>query len=352
MIWLTWRQFRAQALTVLAVLVVATIGFLVTGLPMHHTYASDLATCTPLDNCEPTFRSFQSTYGPAFNLIQLLVLITPALIGIFWGAPLIGRELETGTHQLAWNQTVTRTRWLAVKLSIVGAASVATAGILSYLLTWWAGPLDALQGDRWGAMTFATRDIVPLGYAAFTFALGTTLGLFLRRTLPAMALTLAAFIVIQILVPTVVRPNLLPSTTVTFPINGSVASNVNGLEIRDSGAEVLLFGLPVPEGAWVTSGPPIEDSSGKVVSAHDHADCFPGFGSPPPSAGDGAAAKGPGPRIEQIATCLAPFNLHESVTYQPPSHYWPLQWIETGMFLVVGGALAGTCFWWIRRRQN
>lgn len=40
----------------------------------------------------------------------LVVLAVPAVIGMFWGAPLISRELETGTHYLAWNQGVTRTR--------------------------------------------------------------------------------------------------------------------------------------------------------------------------------------------------------------------------------------------------
>jgi hypothetical protein len=347
MIWLTLRQFRAQALTVLALLVAATIGLLATGLPMHHSYATDLATCTPLNNCDSTLGDFQHTYNPPLGLLQLLVLITPALIGIFWGAPLIGRELETGTHQLAWNQTVTRTRWLAVKLTVVGVAAIATAGILSWLLTWWAGPLDAIQGDRWGAMTFATRDIVPLGYAAFAFALGTSLGLLLRRTLPAMAITLAVFIVVQILVGALVRPNLLSSTTVTFPINQSTMSQLNGgIEIHNDGAQIYLHGLPVPKGAWVISNPPVEDAFGKAISARDHLDCFPGL------PGSDAKPKGDGPRFDQIGTCLAPFNLHETVTYQPASHYWPLQWFETGMFLVVGGVLAGTCFWRIRRRQN
>jgi len=351
MIWLTWRQFRAQALTVLALLAAAAIAFLATGLRMHHTYAADLAACTPADNCDSTFREFQSTYGPAFGLIQFLVIVVPALIGIFWGAPLIGRELETGTHQLAWNQTVTRTRWLAVKLTIVGAAAIATAGILSYLLTWWAGPLDHIQGDRWAAMTFASRDIVPLGYAAFAFALGATLGLLLRRTLPAMAITLAAFVVIQILVPAVVRPNLLSSTTVTFAINQGIGERAHGIEIRNGAAEIYFVGLPVPDGAWELSGPPIQDSSGHAVAATDHTDCFPGFDSPP-AQGVGVAAKGTGDRIADIGSCLAKYNLHETVTYQPASHYWPLQWIESGSFLALGGVLAGTCFWWIRRRRN
>ena len=35
---------------------------------------------------------------------------------MFWGAPLLAREFETGTFRLAWTQSVTRTRWLAVKL--------------------------------------------------------------------------------------------------------------------------------------------------------------------------------------------------------------------------------------------
>jgi hypothetical protein len=351
MIWLTWRQFRAQALTALAVLAVATIGFLITGLGMHHSYTEDLASCTPLGNCDSTLRDFQNSYMPAFDLIQLLVIITPALIGIFWGAPLIGRELETGTHQLAWNQTVTRTRWLAVKLGGVGIASIGTAGILSYLLTWWAGPLDHINGDRWAAMTFATRDIVPLGYAAFAFALGTTLGLLLRRTLPAMAITLAAFIVIQILVPNFVRPNLLHSTTATFQITGSTASQAHGLEIHNQASEIYFHGLPVPAGAWVISAPPIEDSSGHAVAGNNYPDCFPGLGDGAGRGGPLGAKDGP-PGFVELGNCLAKYNLHESVTYQPASHYWPLQWIESGFFLVLGGVLAGTCFWWIRRRQN
>jgi len=51
--------------------------------------------------------------------LGLVVLVVPALIGVFWGAPLIARELETGTFRLAWTQSVTRTRWLAVKLGVV-----------------------------------------------------------------------------------------------------------------------------------------------------------------------------------------------------------------------------------------
>ena len=58
-----------------------------------------------------------------------VVLVLPALIGLFWGAPLIARELEAGTHRLVWNQSITRTRWLAVKLGLTGLAAMVAAGL-------------------------------------------------------------------------------------------------------------------------------------------------------------------------------------------------------------------------------
>jgi ABC-type transport system involved in multi-copper enzyme maturation permease subunit len=358
MIWLTWRQFRAQALTALAVLGAVAITLLITGLQMRHTYTADLHLCTPQNDCDNVLSALQQHYSAAFNIAQLLVLAAPGLIGAFWGAPLIARELETGTHQVAWNQTVTRTRWLTVKLAGVGAASIITAGLLSYLLTWWAGPLDHISGSRFAAATFATRDIVPLSYAAFAFVLGTTIGLLLRRSIPAMALTLGLFIGIQILMPTVIRPHLLHSATLTYPINSATASRANGIYTSGGGAQVYIAGLPTPQGAWVISAPPIETASGHVVPAYSHPNCF----TPPPADGGAASSSGPGhqptdskgggPTLDEVAACVARYDLHETVTYQPASHYWPLQWYETGIFSALAAALSGICFWRIRRQQN
>jgi hypothetical protein len=344
MIWLTWRQFRSQALAALAILAAAAIYFLITGLQMHHAYSADLAACTPHHDCGDVLRRFGQSYDGELKLAQLLVIAAPGLIGIFWGAPLIAREIETGTDQVAWNQSVTRTRWLGFKLTDVGLAAIAAAAVLSYLLTWWAGPLDHISGSRFAAVTFSSRDIVPLAYAAFAFALGTTAGLLLRRTIPAMAVTLAVFIGIQILVPALIRPSLLPSTTVTFPINKTAASQFTGVSTSGGGAEFYI-GLPIPQGAWVISAPPVEDSAGQVADGYAHSNClFPNTSGPPTKTG--------APPVSQIAACLARYHLHQSVTYQPASHYWPLQWYETGIFLALAGALSCTSFWWIRRRLN
>jgi len=124
----------------------------------------------------------------------VIILLTPAVIGLFWGAPLIARELETGTSALAWNQTVTRTRWLAVKLTLTGLAAMAVSEGLSLMQSWWAAPIGQAVGHgasgtnlamgRFSSLVFATHGITPLGYAAFAFALGVTAGALIRRTVP------------------------------------------------------------------------------------------------------------------------------------------------------------------------
>ena len=148
MIRFTWLQFRAQALVVagaLAVLAVAAAGLL---------HRDD---------------------GTARLWLGVLVLVAPALIGMFWGAPLVAREFEDGTFRLAWTQSVTRARWMAVKLAVVGLASMTAVGLLSLVVTWWAGPLDRADLNQFA--TFDQRGIAPLGYAAFAFALGVTIGI-------------------------------------------------------------------------------------------------------------------------------------------------------------------------------
>ena len=234
---------------------------------MHHAYTADLAACTPQHDCGDVLSQFGQSYDGELNLTQLLVIAAPGLIGIFWGAPLIARELETGTDQVAWNQSVTRTRWLAVKLTGVGLAAIAAAAVLSYLLTWWAGPLDHINGSRFAAVTFASRDIVPLAYAAFAFALGTTAG------------TAAA--------PHHSRDGGDPRSVHRHPDPRAhphppqpAALHHGHLPHQPDHREPghrhlhqrrrrrnLHRRLPIPQGAWVISAPPVEDSSGQVVAA-------------------------------------------------------------------------------------
>jgi hypothetical protein len=49
---------------------------------------------------------------------------------------------------------------------------------------------------------------------------------------------------------------------------------------------------------------------------------------------------------------MASRGIREAITYQPASRYWPLQWLETGIFLCLALVLAGCCFWRLGRRRT
>ena len=135
---------------------------------------------------------------------------------------------DAGTFRLTWNQSITRTRWLAVKLALIGVAAMAVTEAFSLLQAWWAAPIGKAVGlggsgsifseTRFGVFVFPTHGITPLGYAAFGFALGVTAGLLARRAIPAMAITLAIFAAAQLITPLWIRPNLYPTSQTTATI--------------------------------------------------------------------------------------------------------------------------------------
>ena len=82
------------------------------------------------------------------NSLDALGLAVPALIGMFWGAPLVAREFETGTLRLVWTQGVTRVRWLAAKLGVAGMAAITAGELFSLMVDWWSSPIrKANLGD-------------------------------------------------------------------------------------------------------------------------------------------------------------------------------------------------------------
>ena len=341
MIWLTWRQFRGQALTAATVLVAVAILLGATGPRLAGLYATSGLTGCQSDTCAGAASTFlnqlqaNGLYHVTYPLGLVLILVTPALLGIFWGAPLIARELETGTYRLAWNQSVTRTRWLMVKLALPGLAAVAFTEALSLMHAWWADPISkaialgggasVLSGNRFTWVTFASHGITPLGYAAFAFALGTAAGALIRRAVPAMAVTLAIFAVAQVPMPLWVRPNIIPPAQTIAAID---AAQVNFGSLTASA-------VPGQPGAWVVSSHAV-NAAGQTVTALP-ASCFP----------DNPSAKFTG----DPGQCMDKLGIREVVGYQPASRYWPLQLAETGIFLVLALALAGSCFWLLGRRR-
>jgi hypothetical protein len=340
MTWLTWRQFRAQAIAAAALLAVLAVLLAVTGPYMAHLYdSSGLRTCTGAA-CQPltlTFSNELPWFDTVIYLIGLgIMFLAPAVIGVFWGAPLITREIEARTLPLTWNQSVTKTRWLGVKLGLVGLASVATAGLLSLMLTWWSSPMDStleipyghrLLLERLGPVLFDTRDVAPLGYAAFAFAVGVTAGMLTRRTVSAMACTLAVFAAVQVAWIEWIRAHLVPPVTTIVPLN---AGNIAVVGIRNGIMSLQAAPTLTQQGAWILSGQVI-DTSGHPAQVPATSACL-------------------GANAQACAASLARFHLRELISYEPASRFWEFQWTETGIFLALALALAGLCIWWLIRR--
>ncbi|MFF5263639.1 ABC transporter permease [Actinomadura viridis] len=345
MIWLAWRQFRVPAAMTFAALTVLAAVLAVTGPDLADEYASGAAACGTADDCSMFPVQFFAEHRTAYFALLAAILALPAIIGLFWGAPLVARELEAGTHRLAWGQSVTRARWLAVKLGLIGLVTVTVVGLGTLAVSWWSVPLDKTSGDDLSRMTplvFDGRGIVPMAYAAFAFALGVTAGMLIRRTLPAMALTLAVFAAVQVAVPQLVRPHLLPPTRTTTTIT---SANLGSLMAEKLDSPIWVR-VKVPDaGAWVLANETI-DASGRTVDTLPFTLHSPPCGS---SRKDGPA-RSLGPE-----KCIAEINrlgYKQRLVYQPAGRFWALQWAETGLYTVATLGLVGFCFWWIRRRLS
>lgn len=351
-----WMQNRVQALVATAVLAVLAIVLGVTGPHLASLYDTTVAGCAARADCQAATAGFLSSDRLLRTLLEDLVVAAPGLIGLFWGAPLVAREMEEGTFRLAWTQSVTRSRWLAVRLAVAGAACMAAAGLLSLMMTWWLAPVGRAAGTPFTFFDYS--DVVPVGYAALAFALGVTAGVLVRRTLPAMAIALAAFVTVRVSLTSWVRPGLLPPEHRSAAIH-AVGYGYSGFLLPfGSQASSLQLATPDIPGAWITSTQ-IVNSADQPLTARVLSSTCPdlgGGGSGGPGAGAGLGGgsshvHAPASAQQNLQDCSARLSrtYHELVTYQPASHYWPLQFSETALYLAAALALAAFCVWRIRR---
>jgi ABC-type transport system involved in multi-copper enzyme maturation permease subunit len=340
--WLAWRQFRTSAVIAATTLVAIAI---LLGATTHgaHVLSCAAGGCPDSDG-----KLWHLSHDRLLQILSTLLVALPAVIGVFWGAPLIARELESGTYRLAWTQSVTRTRWLATKLVLVGIAGAVLCGLTSGMLGWWSS--KAINRDRLAPAMFAERGIAPIGYALFALALAVAAGVLIRRTLPAMAVSLVGFTGVRMIIQFFVRAHLLSPSHLTYAIN---ANSAIGIGIREPSGQLSL--QPVHESVgsgWAFSTRIVDKFGHGPTSQFIRSACgkLPG----PPSAGPNGPGthQAPPAAVHSFQHCLASVGqrYHEVVTYQPNSHYWGLQLLETAIFLAMAGLLVGVTFWSVRRR--
>jgi hypothetical protein len=249
----------------------------------------------------------------------------PALIGAFIGAPVLARELETGTFRFAWTQGFGRWRWALAKLVLLAVVVTAAAGAFGVLLSWYYQPYFAPGYQALGLPQMTPFfpglfDLRGVGFPAWTlaaFAIGALAGMLIRRVVPAIVATLAVYAALAFATGGLLREHYLtPLLT---------SNNFN-----------------LPGTAWIIS----------QWSTKDGRFAFAGF--PPGSLLSqfcSSLPPGPGkPSLGTLAQCLSQHGYTQWTSYQPASRFWPFQWIEGGWLLVLSVLLIAATVWLVRRR--
>ncbi|HUY50632.1 MAG TPA: ABC transporter permease subunit [Streptosporangiaceae bacterium] len=311
MAWVTWRQHRAALAGVAVFLGALAVYLWLTGLQIHHAYAT---ACHPASSLACTI-NFTGRYGPTAIVVSIFLQAVPALIGAFAGAPVLAREMETGTFRFAWTQGFGRWRWTLAKLVLLAVVVAAAAAAFSVLYSWFSQPFFAAGYT----IPFATRvfDLGEVAFAAWTlaaFAIGALAGMLIRRTVPAIAATLAVYAALASATALYLRQHYMT------PLHTSK--------------------LNLPGSAWLVSQ--WYTKGGKFAfGAHGFQLVHAVSQLCPPRIGTSGLSP---------AQCLTQHGYTAWTSYQPGSRFWPFQWIEGGWLLALSVLLLAATIVLVRRR--
>jgi hypothetical protein len=327
MAWVTWRQHRFALVSMAGLLCALALWLWTAGLQLHHAYAA-AASCHPASSlaCGGLISRFDGMdkalgYGYALQAV-------PALIGAFVGAPVLARELETGTFRYAWTQGFGRWRWTVAKLVALTVVVVAAAEAFSAVTSWYYRPYLATRNQALGLSQLSPLnpglfDLRGIGLAAWTltaFALGVLAGMLIRRALPAVVATLATYTGLAV---------------------------ATGLYLRQHYLAPLVTGNP---SVWVSPGPALVVSQhwatkgGMPVSQSVLAQVLQG--APPQLAGKGDGV----PRALGSAQYVVQHGYVLWTSYQPASRFWSFQLMEAGWLVALSLILMATATWLVSRR--
>jgi ABC-type transport system involved in multi-copper enzyme maturation permease subunit len=324
MAWVTWRQHRMALAGVTVFVGVLAVWVWRAGLGLHHAYAA-AAACRPAGSfacgdLTQTFDAMDSFLAPGWVL-----QVVPALIGTFVGAPVLARELETGTFRYAWTQGFGRWRWALAKLALLAVVLAAAAGAFSVLLSWYYQPYfgtgnQNLSLSEASPLAGGLFDLHGPAFAAWTlaaFAIGALAGMIIRRVVPAIAASLAIYAGLAVAAVTYLRLHYLTPLVIrnNFP----------------AGSALMLSRW------WIRGGTPVSQSVASQVLQ----------GAPAQAAGKGG--------VPQSLGAVQYLNQHgftQWISYQPASRFWPFQWIEGGWLLALSVLLIAVTVWLVRRRAT
>jgi ABC-type transport system involved in multi-copper enzyme maturation permease subunit len=317
--WITWRQHRFALLGVATLLGGFALLMIIHGAAMHGDYHRlGLNSCGSItgDNCQAPIAIFQHRYQSIADFLPVLLTFAPALIGAFVGAPLVARELETGTFRFAWTQATDRARWTIVKLTLLGVVLAGLALAFSALYGWWFEPWEPLLGRIQSGKSYEVEGVVFAARTVFAFTLGALLGAVIRRTLTAMAATLAVWVGVVFSSAIYVRPHI--QAPVVAP---------------DSSRKFVRTDWTISNWTQDASGHHLSTAQLDALTQQAQAE----------------ALRSADPRLA-FDQWFIQRGYSTWSKYQPNLRFWHFQLIEGSAYLLLTLMLAAATVWWVRRR--
>jgi hypothetical protein len=325
MAWVIWRQHRFALTSLVASLGTLGLALWLVGVHLHHVYGA-AAACRPAGSS--VCAGLANTFGDTDRLLAdgYLLQVVPALVGAFLGAPLLARELETGTFRYAWTQGFGRSRWTVAKLVALAAVVAVAVGAFGLLLSWYyhpyfatgAGNLSFYEMSPLAGGVFDLRGIALPAWTMAAFAIGCLAGVLIRRIVPAIIATLAAYTGLALATGLFLRQRYMT------PLVTSHLQLVEGPKITPLGTNWIL------SQGYAKAGRPVGQSAVERLLR---------------AAPTGNPEKGFDP-----TQYLLQHGYTVLTRYQPASRFWAFQWIEAGWLVALSLLLLAATLWLVHRR--
>ncbi|WP_411096925.1 ABC transporter permease [Streptomyces sp. 020-2-3H-GM] len=163
-----------------------------------------------------------------YGYITSIISGLPLILAVFIGAPLIAGDQESGTAQLVTTQSVSRRQWLIAKLGLAYTLALVSGVVLSALFTWWWKPYRSLFPSEWidGLIFDNTGPVLP-AFLLFLTAAGVTIGVLVRRVLPAMVGAFLFTAMTTLFVWDEIRVRIGVTHMFTYPLNSDLPERFN-----------------------------------------------------------------------------------------------------------------------------
>jgi ABC-2 family transporter protein len=363
-IWLTFKQHRFETIAIAAVCGGLAAAALIEAYRLNSANVPLLCLQTwqgPIQFRDPSMpvtaeqircaglvESFQNLQSSVdMNVVRLMLLLSPILVGLIYGAPMVARELEQGTAPLSWALSGSRRRWLLGK--VLGGVVLIVPLMLAVGLA-----ADYLQGALSPGLNvyssfenYMGRGVIDVFWALAAFAGTMALGSLVGRTLPALILAL----VVCFFARTLWEPAMTHFVLQPMAVQQATPQNYSGYYSGNVDLYVYM--------RWYMDGKPYVGDPNDWWMAHQPVFVDPGGAKPTEPIAvqtvDPSATKGPDTGVaitpgpggmppEQVG----PYPMNYVI---PGSQYWLVTALESGLLLLGALFCAAIAMFRVERRR-